>query len=288
MVYYYKQKIPSIDDIVVAKVNKITNLGVEVSLTEYNNLSGFINFSEVSRKKRININKIITVGKEILLIVIQIDKNNGYIDLSKRSINDEEIKLFNEKNKQHIHLYNIFKYIFMKLNKIEKHDQINPDNIYDFMNYTLWNIQSELDNNIILEQLLLKSSNSDIIKHIDFNNLSYTIEQIKSIIDEYIDTKLNRVKPSLNDSIKILSYGINGLNDIKEVLNCNNYEKLQILFYDYEIKISYISSSLYSIDIQQKEFENSQNIDINQACEIIKSEIKNKAIEKNLQYKINL
>ena len=41
MVYYYKKKLPVIDDIVIAKVINISSYGIKVSLTEYNNIFGF-------------------------------------------------------------------------------------------------------------------------------------------------------------------------------------------------------------------------------------------------------
>lgn len=53
MVYYYKKKLPSIDDVVIAKVINISEYGIEVKLIEYNNVSGFINCGEVSRKKKL-------------------------------------------------------------------------------------------------------------------------------------------------------------------------------------------------------------------------------------------
>ena len=58
MVYYYKNKFPDTDDIVIGIVEKISEYGIEVSLIEYNELKGFINCGEVSRKKRVNFNKI--------------------------------------------------------------------------------------------------------------------------------------------------------------------------------------------------------------------------------------
>ena len=99
MVFLYKNKIPSVDDIVIARVDKISQYGVNVTLIEYNNFSGFINCSELSRKKKVNMNKLLTVGKNIHLIVISVDEEKQLADLSKRSINDEEITIFNEKNK---------------------------------------------------------------------------------------------------------------------------------------------------------------------------------------------
>ena len=51
--YLYKKKIPNVDEIVIAKIEKITELGIDVSLVEYNNINGYISYSEVSRKKKI-------------------------------------------------------------------------------------------------------------------------------------------------------------------------------------------------------------------------------------------
>jgi translation initiation factor 2 alpha subunit (eIF-2alpha) len=80
MVYYYKKKIPEIDDIVIARVEKISKLGIEVTLNEYNGIGAFINCGEVSRKKKVNFNTLLTVGKDVLLNVIQVDESKNYID----------------------------------------------------------------------------------------------------------------------------------------------------------------------------------------------------------------
>ena len=55
------------------------------------------------------------MGKDVLLNVIQVDESKNYIDLSKRTISEDDIKLFNDKHKLHIQLYNIFKHICMKV-----------------------------------------------------------------------------------------------------------------------------------------------------------------------------
>ena len=86
MVYFYKKKIPNVDEIIIGKIDKITELGIDVSLVEYDNIKGYISYSEVSRKKKFNINKILTVGKDVHLIVINVDTVKGYIDLSKKRV----------------------------------------------------------------------------------------------------------------------------------------------------------------------------------------------------------
>ena len=146
MVYCYKKKITEINDIVIAIVDKISEYGIEVTLSEYNNVKGFINCSEVSRKKRVNLNKLLTVGKDVLLHVIQIDEEKEFIDLSKRTIGDEDIKIFNVKHKLHIQLYNLFKQFYMKIMNINNLEQINEEKLYGFMCATLFQIQNEFEN----------------------------------------------------------------------------------------------------------------------------------------------
>jgi translation initiation factor 2 alpha subunit (eIF-2alpha) len=46
--YIYNKKFPDIDEIVLVKVTNISEYGVNVLLTEYGNIEGFINFTEVS------------------------------------------------------------------------------------------------------------------------------------------------------------------------------------------------------------------------------------------------
>ena len=78
--HLYKNKLPKVDDIVLAKVENISQYGIEVSLNEYNGLKGFINCNEASRKKKVNLNSLFTVGKDVLLIVIQVDYEKKFID----------------------------------------------------------------------------------------------------------------------------------------------------------------------------------------------------------------
>lgn len=286
MVYYHKKKIPLIDDIVIARVDKISQYGVEVSLIEFNNIKGFINCNEVSRKKKVNLNKLLTIGKDILLIVIQIDELKGHIDLSKKIINDEDIRLFTEKHKLHIRLYNIYKNIFMKLSNIDRPSLINEDELYNFLCDTLWELQNNNENQYIIDKLLNKDNNIEILELFNYKEKNYNIEQIKLIIDEYIDTKLNRIKPYLTETIKLMTYSITGLSDIKYALNFILFDCYESLIIDFDIKINYIAGSTYSLIIEQKDFDLNGSISIEDAINLLKNEIKNRSIEKSIQNQI--
>lgn len=47
--------------------------------------------SELSRRRIRSINKLIRVGRKECVVVIRVDKDKGYIDLSKRRVSQEEI-----------------------------------------------------------------------------------------------------------------------------------------------------------------------------------------------------
>lgn len=53
--------------------------------------------SELSRRRIRSINKLIRVGRNECVVVIRVDKDKGYIDLSKRRVSPEDIVKCEEK-----------------------------------------------------------------------------------------------------------------------------------------------------------------------------------------------
>ena len=282
MVFYYKKKIPSIDDIVIAKVENISEYGIEVSLNEYNGLKGFININETSRKKKVNLNILFTIGKDIMLIVIQVDENKKYIDLSKRMISDDDIKFFSLKYKFHIQLYNLFKQLYMKLNNFTSLEHFVDDELYNYMCCTLFELQQQHENAYLFEKILNKEMNLEIIQSINFDSWNFNQDEFMKILNEHIDTKVNKKKPELVETIKLKTYNTMGLYDIKYSMDYKNFNEYLELSKDFDIKINYSSCSCYSIILLQKDYELIGSNSINDAISIIKKEISKRANEKNI------
>ena len=55
----YEAKFPEVDDVVMAQVKSIAEMGAYVSLLEYNNIEGMILLSELSRRRIRSITKLI-------------------------------------------------------------------------------------------------------------------------------------------------------------------------------------------------------------------------------------
>lgn len=88
---FYKARFPEIEEVVMVNVRSIAEMGAYVHLLEYNNIEGMILLSELSRRRIRSINKLIRIGKTECVVVIRVDRDKGYIDLSKRRVSPEDI-----------------------------------------------------------------------------------------------------------------------------------------------------------------------------------------------------
>ena len=86
----YEPRFPEVDAAVMIQVKHIADMGAYVSLLEYNNIEGMILFSELSRRRIRSISSLIKVGRQEPAIVLRVDRDKGYIDLSKRRVSEEE------------------------------------------------------------------------------------------------------------------------------------------------------------------------------------------------------
>jgi len=64
---------------------------LSVKLLEYDNIDGMILLSELSRRRIRSIQKLIRVGRNEVVVVLRVDKEKGYIDLSKRRVSPEDV-----------------------------------------------------------------------------------------------------------------------------------------------------------------------------------------------------
>lgn len=87
-------------------VKQIADMGAYVKLLEYDNIDGMILLSELSRRRIRSIQKLIRVGRNEVVVVLRVDKEKGYIDLSKRRVSPEDIIKCEERyNKSKVGLF---------------------------------------------------------------------------------------------------------------------------------------------------------------------------------------
>jgi len=89
---FYENDFPETDEIVMVRVDRLTETFAYVQLLEYNNLEGIIQFSELSKTRLKSPLKFLKVGKQDEMQVLRVDEEKGYVDLTMKHLNkaDEE------------------------------------------------------------------------------------------------------------------------------------------------------------------------------------------------------
>ncbi|KAL3152163.1 hypothetical protein ABBQ32_001255 [Trebouxia sp. C0010 RCD-2024] len=107
----YESKYPEVDDVVMVQVKSIAEMGAYVALLEYNGIEGMILLSELSRRRIRSITKLIKVGRQEPVMVLRVDKEKGYIDLSKRRVAAEDIQAAEEKYNKSKMVHSIMRHV---------------------------------------------------------------------------------------------------------------------------------------------------------------------------------
>ena len=87
---YYEAEFPEMEEIVVVQVKRIVDMGAYVSLLEYDNQEGMLLLSELSKRRIRSVAKLLRVGRTEICMVLRVDQEKGYVDLSKRRVEPED------------------------------------------------------------------------------------------------------------------------------------------------------------------------------------------------------
>lgn len=113
---FYENKYPEVDEVVMVNVQEIAEMGAYVKLLEYDNIEGMVLLSELSRRRIRSIQKLIRVGKNEVAVVLRVDKEKGYIDLSKRRVSAEDIVKCDERYNKSKAVHSILRHCAEKFN----------------------------------------------------------------------------------------------------------------------------------------------------------------------------
>jgi translation initiation factor 2 subunit 1 len=87
---FYEAEFPELEDIVVVQVKRIVDMGAYVSLLEYNGREGMMLLSELSKRRIRSVSKLLRVGRTEICMIVRLDKEKGYVDLSKKRVEPED------------------------------------------------------------------------------------------------------------------------------------------------------------------------------------------------------
>ncbi|KAF9017535.1 hypothetical protein BDZ89DRAFT_1022158 [Hymenopellis radicata] len=122
---YYEQKYPEVDELVMVQVRQIAEMGAYVKLLEYDNTEGMILLSELSRRRIRSVQKLIRVGRNEVVVVLRVDKEKGYIDLSKRRVSPEDITKCEERYMKSKTVAGILRHVASRITSVDGEGELN-------------------------------------------------------------------------------------------------------------------------------------------------------------------
>lgn len=134
---FYKNKFPEVDDIVICTVKDIIEESIYVNLIEYG-IDGMVQLSNASSRRKKRSVCLLKKDKQYPLLVIAVDKEKGYVDLSTRFLSDEDKNNANNKFMKYSKALKIFnKFMESKLINFTDDDYIN------YASKTIWKLKND-------------------------------------------------------------------------------------------------------------------------------------------------
>jgi len=93
----YESVLPECGNATIISIKDSNEMGIYVSLIEFDNIEGLLLYSEVSRRRIRSMTKLIKTGKKEIVSIIRVDIDKSYIDVSKRQITDIETSYMKKK-----------------------------------------------------------------------------------------------------------------------------------------------------------------------------------------------
>lgn len=135
---FYRNKFPKVDEIVIGVPFKIDDMGVSVKLVEYDDHHAFIALREVSERRFRSIKKVIKIGRTYPLLVVAVDEEKGYIDLSNKYITDRDSAI--EHYNKYKHVISVFKQFLYHLAKVLERE-LSEEETLEYAEKVLWKFE---------------------------------------------------------------------------------------------------------------------------------------------------
>jgi len=204
---FYEQRYPEIDDVVMVNVRSIADMGAYVHLLEYNNIEGMILLSELSRRRIRSINKLIRVGKTEPVVVIRVDKEKGYIDLSKRRVSKEDIERCTEKYSKAKAVNSIVRHVAEILG-LKTNEELE-----DLYKKTAWYFESRAKKQGTAYDYFKQSvADPTLLDALDLD------ERTKAVLVENIQRKLTQQAVKIRADFECSCFTYEGIDAVKEAL----------------------------------------------------------------------
>uniref|UniRef100_A0A7S1YZT0 S1 motif domain-containing protein n=1 Tax=Trieres chinensis TaxID=1514140 RepID=A0A7S1YZT0_TRICV len=205
---FYEARYPEIEQIVMVNVRNIADMGAYVSLLEYNNIEGMILLSELSRRRIRSINKLIRVGRNEVVMVLRVDREKGYIDLSKRRVSPEDITACEDR-------FNKAKAVHGVLRHLAERRKLHLEDLYERIG---WPLYRKYGHAYDAFKLALADEAAPGTVEDPFVDLADVPEDIKDELKKYIRRRLAPQPIKIRSDVEVSCFTYEGIDAIREAL----------------------------------------------------------------------
>ncbi|KAI3906277.1 hypothetical protein MKW92_026994 [Papaver armeniacum] len=107
----YEARYPEVGMAVMTQVKEMTDMGAYVSLVEYNNMEGLVLFDELSKTCVRSVKKLLKAGRPQPLMVLRVDEEKGYVDLSKTEDAKKDLATCEERYKKSKRVHSVMRHV---------------------------------------------------------------------------------------------------------------------------------------------------------------------------------
>lgn len=225
------QQYPEDGELVMGVVSKVFPYGVFVKLNDYPGVEGMIHISEVSAKWVKNIRDYAEEGKTLVVKVLRVDHAKGHVDLSLKSVKENQKKLMIEENKQE---HKALKFIELAGKKIG--DEASAEKIAGMLEKACGSAYDALQKTKRESVAVLKQAGLD----------EKWVKSLGDIVEEHITIP----KVSIKAVMELKAAGSDGVDIIKNTIA---KAKAQCAGVDAEFK--YIGAPRYSVQLTGLEYK---------------------------------
>jgi len=232
---YYEKEFPEVGDLVMVKISRIDDLGVYGALLEYCNREGMLMISELSSRRVRSIYKLVRIGKVYTLVVLGVNREKGFIDLSKKRLDatpEERQKYDNQYNNAKA-LNSIISYVASRTQADANMTSFSMEDLYKMFGFEMLE-QYETGNNLFK----LVAKNPD-----EFLERIKIPEDIRDLVLSNLRRKLTPQIVKIRSDVGVMCEARAGIDAIKEAFNV----ALETSSKEYPISITLIGTPLYMV-----------------------------------------
>lgn len=191
---------------------------------EYDGIEGMILLSELSRRRIRSVQKLIRVGRNEVVVVMRVDPDKGYIDLSKRRVSAEEVVKCEEQ-------YEKGRAVDSILTQVAKRRNVPTESLYE---QVAWPLQRKYGH--AYEAFKLSIQEPEVV----FGPLDIeadTLAELKHTIARRLTPKPVKVRAD----IEVRCFAYNGIEAIRKALKAGEALSTEAV----PIKVRLVAPPLY-------------------------------------------